>query len=169
MMRYLFAILTLGLITCSAYATCVVRQRVVVAAQDAVVVQKVIPLYTATYVGDNNNNQSILEALKAIENRIKNLEASKPQNDPFNPPTTNNGLKVITTRCASCHDDKNAAGRGGNLTLIKNGNLVNLTDRQALKVITKTYKGEMPPKSTKPGLTDTEIGQIVDYIDGFVK
>lgn len=221
--RFAFAGLTLCLIAGAAAATCAVRARVVAPVYSAAVyaapvvaekvVEKVVvpvatyvpvPVYAAVYTPPahppmppaelrRDDLRQILEALQALDGRLKALERpSAPAHpepapepapapappgkvDPFLPkpkktgaleaPRAPSALAVFQVRCAGCHEAKTSADKGGGFTLLQGERLVALTDRQARKVATMSYTGKMPPKKTGITLTDQEVSLIVDFID----
>lgn len=122
--------------------------------------------------------KAVLDLLKAMDARIQKLEAGpKKPADPFAPaaaapaqPAAQQArpdvLKVIVAKCASCHDAKAAADKGGGLTLTDAGALVRLTDRQARKTLTSVYAGKMPPRSSGIApLSDEEVAVVVAHLD----
>lgn len=129
--------------------------------------------------GQTGDMKVILDLLKAMDARLQKLEAGprKPA-DPFAPAAAQSAqpaaqpvqapdvLKVIVAKCASCHDAKAAADKGGGLTLTDAGALVRLTDRQARKTLTSVYAGKMPPKSSGIApLSDEEVAAVVAHLD----
>lgn len=132
--------------------------------------------------------KAILNALSAIDARLKAVEAKagapagpapapKPP-DPFNPgPRPGAGaaleapkppafLALAQAKCASCHETKVAADKGGAFTLLDGAALAKLDDRQLRKLASVSYASRMPPKSSGvPPLTDEEVAQVMTFID----
>lgn len=77
------------------------------------------------------------------------------------------GIAVLTAKCAACHQQGKLAPDQRFVLLDVKGNLAPLTDKQKLRVVTKTYSGQMPPPMNIhgiPALTDSEFAGIVDLI-----
>ena len=125
----------------------------------------------------------VLVELRKLNSRIDALERKRPT-DPFAPAplvkpsgateirpgataTPRDGaLAIFTNKCAACHDATVSATKGGGLTLLEKGVLSKLTDKQARKVMTTSYNGKMPPKSSGiAALTDEEVSSIVNHLD----
>jgi len=73
------------------------------------------------------------------------------------------GLAVLNAKCAICHQDGKLPPDQKFTLLDVKGALVPLTDKQRLRVILKTYSGQMPPpNNTKgiPAVTDAEFAAI---------
>jgi mono/diheme cytochrome c family protein len=100
---------------------------------------------------------------KALEARIAQLEAAmsgkqvlpqqqqqKPEQKPeqsleqSKTDILQKGLAIVTKRCGSCHDDKTAKSKGDGFVLLKDGALVELTDKQVLTTTKKVLSGNMP-------------------------
>ncbi len=92
------------------------------------------------------------------------IPASKLPRIP-GPPTK--GLAVITAKCAACHQAGKLAPDQRFTILDLRGELAPLTPAMRLKIIGKTYRGEMPPPHNDRGitpLTDEEYASIMDII-----
>lgn len=141
-----------------------------------------IPVYGAVYTppvpppasATGDELKQVAEALKAIDARLKQLEKpaapmspAAPSN-PFQPQANAGGspLGVVQAKCAACHEAAVSAEKGGGLTMIENGVLARLTPGQALKVISTSYRGSMPPKSSGLTLSDEETSVLVSHYGG---
>ncbi len=84
------------------------------------------------------------------------------------PPTAPlSGLAVLNAKCAACHKDGNLEPNQRFILLNTKGELNPLTPAQNLKVLTKTYLGQMPPPVNKFGLapvTNEEYAAIVQLL-----
>jgi hypothetical protein len=79
------------------------------------------------------------------------------------------GLAVITAKCAACHQAGKLAPDQRFTLLDAKGNLSQLTDRQKLKVMQRTYAGTMPPPQNSVGatpVTDADFAAINDLLSG---
>lgn len=86
------------------------------------------------------------------------VEAAAPASGP------GGVLSLVQGKCASCHEARVSAEKGGGLTLTEGNVLARLTDRQVNKVIGSAYKGTMPPKSSGVApLTDEEVSALVSH------
>ncbi len=77
------------------------------------------------------------------------------------------GLAVLNAKCAVCHQAGKLAPDQRFTLLDAKGGLATLTALQKLKVITKSYRQEMPPPLNVhgiPSLTDAEFAAIMDLI-----
>lgn len=122
--------------------------------------------------------QQTNQSLKDLDGRLRKLEAAQDQPIPLAPavpakpkaqsaaPAAHPGLLVVQAKCASCHEAKVAAEKGGGLALTDGAAAAKLDDRAARKVLSLAYAGKMPPKSSGvPALTDPEVGALVQWID----
>lgn len=129
--------------------------------------------------------QAVADALRQINSRLDRLEKGAPAPatpparpgpaDPFAPKdpakgevkAPPSGLNVLLAKCASCHESKVAADKGGSLTLLEGALLAaSLTERDKRRVMAASYAGRMPPKSSGvPALTDEEVGAVVQLFD----
>ena len=76
-------------------------------------------------------------------------------------------LVLFKTKCASCHDASQAAANGKGHVWLEGGSFAKLTEMDRRKIMTKTYKGEMPPPNNKfniAPLTDHEVGTIMGWL-----
>jgi mono/diheme cytochrome c family protein len=74
-------------------------------------------------------------------------------------------LSVFGAKCAACHSQKSAAGKGGVFVLLKDDKtLAALNDTQVRKLVADVYSGRMPKKGEK--LTDPEVGAVMDWVAG---
>lgn len=128
--------------------------------------------------GVNSKVDSIDARLKAVEAKGGGAAVPPPppdKVDPFAPkpqaltkpqaPATAM-LALVGAKCAQCHDDKVSADKGGGFSMVKDGQLLKLDDRQLRKTISLAHLGKMPPRSSNiPAVTDEEVGTIVAWID----
>jgi mono/diheme cytochrome c family protein len=185
MKRHLLAVALLLVLGGSALATCVVRRRAVVVKKVAVVTPAVavfspvavaVPAYGAAYAPPAATAQAdlkaVLDALKAIDARLKALE-SGVRPGPVIPPRAVPAadgeaaapaapLALFQAKCARCHEAKVSATAGGGFTLLSGDALAPLNDRQLRKIGTMTYSGKMP-KGDK--LSDQAVGTIQEWLD----
>lgn len=111
-----------------------------------------------------------LEALRAEVQALRGgpqgLKA--PPEQVKAPPGEHPALGILRAKCAQCHEQKVAKTEGKGFVLFNGPDLAQLTDRQVLRVGAQCYSGRMPPpnntKKVEP-LTDTEVGQVMQYID----
>lgn len=71
--------------------------------------------------------------------------------------------RILVSKCAACHDAAVANSKGGKLTLSSGDSLVELSDRQAMKVISQAYSSKMPKVGDK--LSDAEIGVLMQWLE----
>jgi mono/diheme cytochrome c family protein len=69
---------------------------------------------------------------------------------PPTPPLS--GLAILNQKCAACHQDGKLEPNQRFILLDLKGQLSPLTPAQSLKVLTKTYLGQMPPPVNKFGI-----------------
>lgn len=117
----------------------------------------------------------IMGMLEKINARLDRLEKGQQQQAPpvqpkqgeQGPPPKEeqvSALSIMRVKCAACHEAKTAADKGGNLVLISEDKLAELSPRQANKVVGRSYAGTMPPKDNKLSiapLTDAEVSALV--------
>lgn len=114
------------------------------------------PLYGATSrpVADPFAYQELLNEIRLLR---KAVEAQNPNRVASTPWTT-----MYNENCASCHS-RSTAGQGNGFVLLEdNGELAQITPVQMLKVVYKTYKGEMPPRKR---LSDTDISLVIQHTE----
>lgn len=124
--------------------------------------------------------RQVLEILQGFDARLRTLEgrgppappAKKSDSLPLTPgaaPATAPGavsaLQVMQAKCASCHEARNSAEKGGGFTMFEGNTLVRMTEAQLRKSATNAYSGKMPPKTSGISLTDEETGIIINWID----
>ena len=145
-----------------------------------------VPLYTANYSpvpaaptaapapapAANPDLKAILDALKSLDARVRSIEgkAGSPAvpgdgKPPKAASASLSALWIFSNKCAACHDKGVAGEKGGGLVLLDAGKVAALTDRQARKVLSASYAGRMPPKSSGVSLTDEEVATIATFVD----
>lgn len=163
-----------------------------------------VPTYTAAYTpapapahtspAGQSDTKAILDAIKALDARLANLEGkggSRPATpspapapppmapaDPFNPApapaaaskpaaaATGKAPAVFAAKCVQCHARGKEDAGGGLVLLEVDGSAVKLDARAALATARRSYNGTMPPKSSKiPPLTDEEVSEIMAFVD----
>lgn len=103
--------------------------------------------------------------------RIAALEAklgAVPNNQPQAAPKDGiaKAVTVAQNRCAKCHEAATAEKDGGNFVMFRDGEMVELTERQANGCFKKIIKGEMPPE--KEGKLSQEDGRaLVEFFDKY--
>lgn len=176
------------------YNRVVVKKEVVVVKEVAAIITPVVatfiavPLYTAIYVPSyappayappaphapvgvaaSSETREILDLLKGMDTRLRKLEGGAPpsSNPPLGaaPPDSAAGLRAMSTKCASCHEAKVSADKGGGLTLFNGPALVALNDKQIRRILTVTGRGKMPPPKSGITLTDEEASAIIATFD----
>ncbi len=86
---------------------------------------------------------------------------------PAPPGAPLSGLAVLNAKCAACHQDGKLEPNQRFILLSTKGELSPLTTAQGLKVLTKTYLGQMPPPVNKFGLapiTNEEYAALVQLL-----
>lgn len=139
----------------------------------------VVPAYSIGYspAGQGQDSQQLqldilklrleLEKLKSAPN-VQQLQQPKTQQQPQNPPMPpvqnglSDGAKLMSVKCASCHDAGVSKTKGGGLTLTQGGQLLPMPGVVQAKVMLEVFQGRMPP-NTK--LTDEEVGILFAYLD----
>lgn len=119
--------------------------------------------------------KAIAEALKALDARLGVIEQRMGARPPAPGPqkekekdgdVSTRMLRLVTARCAGCHDATVSEEKGNGFTLRAAGRLAVLTDKQARKLVTMTYAGKMPPKEAKvAALTDEEVATVIEFVD----
>ncbi len=100
---------------------------------------------------------------RATENSVA---PSQPQRQSAAPKQRLNGLAVLNDRCAKCHgSDRDVDTLGGGFTMLKDGKIVLLTDKQMVKMYKFILGGKMPKPPEEP-LTQEEGQAALEYIDG---
>ncbi len=77
------------------------------------------------------------------------------------------GLAVMNAKCAQCHQAGKLSPDQRFTLLDAKGQLATLTPLQKLRVLTKTYSGQMPPPTNVfgvPGITDAEYAALMDLV-----
>lgn len=153
-----------------------------------------VPAYTASYVppaatpapaaaapAAQNDTRAILDALKAIDGRLRALEApglpppamrpAAPQEGyaprapaPAHAPGAGKAPAVFGAKCARCHT--RGGEKGGFVLVEPDGRASALDARQALATVRSVYSGRMPPRSSGvPALTDQEVGEVMGWLE----
>lgn len=130
-----------------------------------------------------NNNDQVLEALKAINRRLDALEKAQQGGvpEPVQPPPAAPaagrrdaaGLAILKARCASCHTDGRLfAGLGHTTTFVlfkADGSPAPLSAAQKFKALQTCRNGSMPVRQGPGGLTpeplkDEEYAAVEEYL-----
>ena len=102
-----------------------------------------------------------LATLKArLAELEKRLSPTPPQVQP--PAGQAKGLAIMQARCASCHEEKVAQGKGSSFVLFKGNGLSSLDSAAQNKVLRNVYTGRMPKNGT---LTDAEVAEVIGFLD----
>lgn len=89
---------------------------------------------------------------------------SAPQKDKA-PPAANNGLSLLQNRCASCHEAKSAAAKGGGFTMFDGAALAPLTREQRFETLKQVGEGRMPKRGDgRQPLADSEYELVAQFI-----
>ena len=112
-----------------------------------------VPQYSLQYVPQGQNNQQLLQELKAMKAEIQALKVQKQRVEPNTAPhkkveenPINNKTPAIVMRsCAKCHDSKVANTKGGKLVLTDGGKLAEIGDSDdRLAIINAVMSRTMP-------------------------
>lgn len=141
------------------------------------------PAATTTAAGPSADTRAILDALRALDGRLRSLEgrgvpnaAPPPPGSPIQPApppgaaaTPAGGTpRVFTNKCIQCHQ-RNKLAKGTDFVLLEvDGRVANLDLRQQNNMRKRLYNGSMPPKNNDLGVpvcTDQEVAEGMDYLD----
>ena len=116
--------------------------------------RSVVPTYSAHYTEDAVLREILLE-LRAIRAELKAL---RPSTTPA--PTLGGILKA---RCASCHGQSVAAGKGDGLVLVESdGNIPDFNRAERRLILRLVATGEMPKKG--PPLSEPEKRALTEHL-----
>lgn len=130
----------------------------------AVFLPVTVPAYSITY---GANDPALTQEIQQLRKEIAALKAvpapAKEQSKEAAP--SGDAIGIFKAKCSGCHSNYTATGKGGGFVLLDGpqGQLASLNFKQALRVGTKTYRGEMPPNGK---LSDDEVGIIQAWLDG---
>ena len=126
---------------------------------DVIIQQKVeLPLYGATQrTGDPFAYQELLNELRLLRQEVKSIRANTSSGVTAEAPWAN----LYGNKCSTCHS-RSTAGQGGGFVLLEdNGLPAQITAKQMLKVVYRTYSGEMPPNRNK--VTSDEYKLVMSH------
>lgn len=142
------------LLACSAIATAdcglrrvAVRRNVaVVAPVVATFVPLVVPAYSVTYSDQGAALAAELQQLRAeIRQQGSRVGVRMPPASEASASADSDGLVVLQTRCASCHEKAVAKVKGKGLVLLEGKEPADIDGDTALDVCLAVLKDEMPP------------------------
>lgn len=81
-------------------------------------------------------------------------------------PKAHPALAILSAKCASCHAASVSDSKGGAFAMFEGGAPAKLSERQLRKVSTMVYTGRMPPRDSGHALSDAEVGQVMEWLDG---
>lgn len=139
-------------------ATCAQRQAVAATVVVASPTLAVVPLYGASYGGDSDGTQKILEKLEAIEARLAALEGGGPRAAP----RALDPVAVLTKNCRECHSGEKP--KGDYSMFDGKGDLLQPSPPERRSIEARAVKkGDMPPPS-KPKLTPEEKAAVEAFV-----
>lgn len=170
MIRMILAVVCLGAFcVADTQADChrraiVVRNRVVVVEQRlATFIPLVVPAYSITYSDSSLVLAQKIEELRlAVEGHVKQkaLMPSCPVGAAA--PDEDQHMDFLRQQCAACHEAGVAKAKGAGFVMFKGADLVDLSERDARKVLVQVMTGAMP--KGRP-LTDDGKRLIAELFD----
>lgn len=128
-----------------------------------------VPVYSVTYQAPAGlgGDPALAQEIAALRKEIAALKTAPPQQREQSKEAgpAGDAIGIFKSKCSGCHSSYTAAGKGGGFVLLEGpqGQLASLNFKQALRVGTKTYRGEMPPNGK---LSDEEVGTVQAWLDG---
>lgn len=150
-------------------------QPVVVVAATPVVIPLVVPTFTVqgpplqaapVFQGQQFGQQ---QAVPVPQQQLapQQQQAPKvPQQQEAAPAKQNNASSAIgdvLSKCVACHDSTVSKSKGGDFSMFANGQTVAINDKQALAVLARTHRGEMPPNAK---LENSELAALSAWVAG---
>lgn len=128
------------------------------------VVQAVVPIYSAVYnpqvqnqTADNETLLKILEELKAMRQEINSLKVPIL---PIEAPKKeiSSSFKTIKNSCYGCHNSDRADDHGGSFVMFKSPDqLVEFEDADKKRIVSRVSKNSMPPPEKKISAEDKSL------------
>jgi mono/diheme cytochrome c family protein len=130
-----------------------------------------LPIYGATYSAAEPQQAAtavtlaeILAELKALRADMASLRSPQPGGGVVQELKAN-PLDVLKTRCASCHNPKTAATKGGELVLVDDyGNLKRFSKPDKRAIADRVNKGTMPPSGK---LSEADKAAVLDAVNNW--
>jgi mono/diheme cytochrome c family protein len=126
----------------------------------------VIPTYGAAYNGQLSDAAAteLAAAIRELTATLKGMNGSAAPSGKDAAPTKTDstfaeGLLVLQTNCAKCHDKSVAAMKGNKFVLLDGKQLAQLTTDQALDVVLRIDEGSMPPNPNPP-VADVDTAKV---------
>src|SRR5262245_61016298 len=145
--------------------TRVITQRVKVA--QFVAVPFAVPSYAVGYRSaaangyDNGNGNG--DEIRKLREEIRELRALLLESKKGGSSGREAGVAVFRKRCIGCHESAVAKAKGNGFVLLAKGEPAELTDRQALRVVTQVVTNAMPKGG--PKLTDEELDAVIAWAE----
>lgn len=130
-----------------------------------------VPQYSAGYA-DHSGSSEVRELKQAILELRQAIQGMQQGGAPGQPPPANDlesrAVKILSARCASCHNETTAASKGGKFLLFKGGQPNQELDLlDVMHVAQRAVAGSMPPQPMQP-IPDEEAQVLHEWANSKV-